>query len=695
MSCASCAANITTFLKKKGLSGVSVNVTTGEVHYEVENDLVSLEEVKEGIAKLGYTVKGDNDSVPFWTLEKKLIVSAVFTFPLLLNHFLMMAGIPFLTSNWMQLALCLPVYTIGFLHFGKSSWAAVRNGATHMDVLIFIGSTAAFFYSLSGMWLGQDKYIFFETSAMIITLVLLGNYLEKRAVKQTTSAIGDLSKLQVEWAKKIMPSGTVVSVEVEEVMPGDWLQVNEGDKVPVDGKVLKGGAHVDESMLTGESLPVPKTADDEVLGGSIVQSGNLTIAATAASRDTVLSKMLELVKSAQQNKPDIQRLADKISAIFVPVVLVISAFTFLFSFFVFGISGQQALLNSIAILVISCPCAMGLATPTAVMVGVGRLAKNGVLIKGAQTLEVFSNIRNFVFDKTGTLTTGDFRIKGIDYAQLAKPEEVNALMLKMERASSHPIARSLVRELEKDGHFKVNSNAIKLSKIKELKGQGVTALDGQGNEYRLGTRRFAVPGLENGSAPLYFSKNQDLQAAIEIEDQLKTEAPKVMQYLLKAGKKTVILSGDSLEKTSAVAKKLNVETWYGEMLPAEKPEVIDRLNAEAPTAMIGDGINDAPALAKATIGVSLSNASQVAMQSAQIILLNGTLDRLPRALAISNATLQTIKQNLFWAFAYNIVAIPVAAMGFLNPMWGALFMALSDVVVIGNSIRLKTRKVGG
>jgi len=693
MSCASCAANITSLLKKKGLSDVSVNITTGEVRYLVENEEVPLSEVKEGIAKLGYTVAGDDNASPFWTLEKKLVAAAAFTLPLLLAHFFQMAGFPFLKNHWLQFAICLPVYAIGFFHFGKSSWAALRNRTTHMDVLIFIGSTAAFVYSIAGTWLGEANYIFFETSAMIITLVLLGNYLEHRAVKQTTSAIEDLSKLQVDWAKKIMPSGTVVSVEVEEIMPGDWLQVNEGDKVPVDGTVLKGSAHVDESMLTGESLPAPKTVDDTVMGGSIVQSGNLNIAATATSRDTVLSKMIELVKSAQRNKPDIQRLADKISAVFVPVVLGISVLTFLVSFFGVGISGQQAVLNSIAVLVISCPCAMGLATPTAVMVGVGRLAKNGVLVKGAQTLEIFSNIRNFVFDKTGTLTTGDFRIKDIEYTGQVNPAEINALMLKMERVSSHPIARSLMLELENENRPKANGNALKLTKIKELKGQGVTALDEQGNEYRLGTRRFAMPGLAKGSAPLYFSKNEQLQATIEIEDQLKAEALQVMKYLRKAGKNPVILSGDSLEKTAAAARELQVETWYGEMLPAEKLEVIDRLNAEAPTAMIGDGINDAPALAKATIGVSLSNASQVAMQSAQVILLNGNLDRLPRALAIAKATLQTIRQNLFWAFAYNIVAIPVAALGFLNPMWGALFMAFSDVVVIGNSIRLKTRKV--
>lgn len=691
MSCASCAANITTFLERKGLHDISVNFSTGEVRFIQGEVEVPLPDIRSGIQKLGYRVAGE-DKEPFWTLRKKLILASVFTLPLLMAHLLMMVGITILHDPWLQFAICLPVYLIGFFHFGKTSWSALRNGTTHMDVLILLGSSAAFIYSVIGAVLNEPNYIFFETSATIITLVLLGNWMEHRAVKQTTTAIEDLSKLQVEWARKVMPSGTVVSIEADEVLPGDWLQVNEGDKIPVDGTVLKGSADVDESMLTGESLPVGKTTDDVVIGGSIITHGNLTIAATATTRDTVLSQMIELVKSAQQKKPSIQRLADRISAIFVPAVLVIAALTFVLSAFVFGIPAQKAMLNSIAVLVISCPCAMGLATPTAVMVGVGRLAKNGILVKGATTLEIFSKIKNFVFDKTGTLTTGDFRIKEITYYD-SNQEEINSLILKMEQRSSHPIAQSILREFEEGGRFSVNGSAAKVSKVRELKGEGVIAEDDQGNTYRLGTRRFAASFLENGDAPLYFSKNDTLLATIEIEDDVKQETAAVMDYLRSEGKVPVILSGDREVKTADVARQLHVEKYYAQQLPADKLKIVGQLTAEAPTAMIGDGINDAPALARATIGVSLSNASQVAMQSAQVILLNGNLDRLPRALAISKATLQTIRQNLFWAFAYNIVAIPVAALGFLNPMWGALFMAFSDVVVIGNSIRLKTRKI--
>lgn len=687
MDCASCAANITRFLEKKGLQKVMVDFSAGEVLFEQPTDEVPLDLITDGINKLGYHVVEDNKK-SFWTLERKLIFTAIFTIPLLGSHLLMMAGVHVLQNAWVQFAICLPVYIVGFLHFGKTSLGALRNGTTHMDILIFIGSSAAFVYSTIGAVMDEPNFLFFETSATIITLVLLGNWFEKRAVKQTTTAIEDLTKLQVEFAKKIMPSGTVVTIEASEVLPGDWLQVNEGDKIPVDGTVLKGSADVDESMLTGESLPVSRLPDDRVLGGSIVSGGSLTIAATATTRDTTLSQMIELVKSAQLNKPDIQRLADRISGVFVPVVLVIAVLTFVVAVLGFGLAPQKAMLNAIAVLVISCPCAMGLATPTAVMVGVGRLAKNGILVKGAQTIEIFADIKNFVFDKTGTLTTGDFRIKNITYHG-GNEAEINAAMLKMEGHSSHPIAQSLVKELSKRS---LNGEA-KISRIKEVKGQGITAQDGDGNTLKIGSHRFVAPTIQAGEATLFFSKNDELLATVEIEDDIKPEAKELMDTLRNAGKTPIMLSGDRKVKTTEVAQKLGIERVYAEQLPADKLGIIQQLNAEAPTAMIGDGINDAPALAQATLGVSLSNASQVAMQSAQIILLNGNLDRLGNALAISTATLQTIKQNLFWAFAYNIVAIPIAAMGFLNPTWGALFMAFSDVVVIGNSIRLKSRKV--
>jgi P-type Cu+ transporter len=692
MTCNNCAASLNRFLERKGLEDVYVNFQTGEVRYQQVAGDISLEEVKQGIHKLGFTVV-EEDAAPrrnWWTLERKLLISAIFTLPLLLHHLLMMAGlhIHLFDNYWIQFAICLPPYAIGFWHFGRSALSSLRGGVPNMDVLIFIGSTAAFVYSLIGTLLWEANYIFYETSATIITLVLLGNWMEKRAVEQTTTAIGELTRLQPEKARKVMPSGTVVMLNRDEVQVGDILQVNEGDKVPLDGLVLTGEASVDESMLTGESLPVEKLPDSRLIGASLVVSGNLRMKVTAAGRDTVLSQMIELVKRAQEDKPPIQRLADKISAIFVPTVVFIALLTVLLGHFAFGLPFNQALMNAIAVLVISCPCAMGLATPTAVMVGVGRLAKNGILVKGGQTLEVFSRIKNAVFDKTGTLTTGKFHIQHIEYHQ-GQEARVNALIHRLEQYSSHPIAQSLTKAME----GRLNGVELELAQVEERKGLGVFAQDQAGNRYAIGSQRILEKSRPENGNHIFLTENGRLLATIEITDELKPEAAEAIRQLKAKGIHPVVLSGDRRGKTEAIAAALGIEEVYAEQLPEQKLHVVERLSNEAPTAMIGDGINDAPALAKATVGVSLSNASQAAIQSAQIVLLNGKLDYLNQALSISSHTVLTIRQNLFWAFSYNIVAIPIAALGFLNPMWGALFMAFSDVIVIGNSIRLKYKRI--
>ncbi len=690
MDCNNCAAGITRFLERKGLEDVFVNFSTKDVRFRQGEQPVPLGDIEAGIRKLGYTVVKTEAAPPFWNLEKKLLVAAVLTAPLLLHHFAMMVGLHWhmMENAWVQLALCLPVYVIGALHFGRSAAGSLRSGVPNMDVLIFMGSTAAFIYSLIGAIASEPDYIFFETAATIITLVLAGNWLEKRAVAQTTTAIGELTRLQVEKARKIMPSGAVVVIDKDDIAKGDLLQVNEGDKIPADGVVIAGSAWVDESMLTGESAPVEKQPGDAVIGASLLQSGNLRMEVRAAGADTVLAQMIELVKTAQQDKPAIQRLADRISAIFVPAVVGIALLTFFIGHFGFDLIAQKALMNAIAVLVISCPCAMGLATPTAVMVGVGRLARNGILVKGGQTVEVLSLIRHIVFDKTGTLTTGEFRVKDIAYHTPDKAR-VHALVHLMEQHSSHPIAQALVHDM----NGRSNGIPLDLVSITEEKGVGVGAQDAQGNLYRIGSSRI-LPGKaskDNGS--IYLTENDKLLAVIELADDIKPDAADAVAFLKKQGVQPIILSGDKAEKTAAVAAALGIDTWYAEQLPAEKLDRIAALSAKAPTAMVGDGINDAPALSRATIGVSLSNASQAAIQSAQVILLDGRLKRLRDALQITHHTVLTIKQNLFWAFSYNIVAIPLAAMGFLSPMWGALFMAFSDIVVIGNSIRLKHKKL--
>lgn len=691
MDCSNCATSISRFLERKGLEEVYVNFQTKEVRFKQDDEKISLEKITAGIHKLGYVVLEDGTKKSWWSLNRKLLFSALFTVPLLLQHLLMMAGIHlhWMENPWVQFSFCLPVFVIGVAHFGVSGWKSLRGGVPNMDVLIIIGSSAAFVYSLVGTLTGQADYIFYETAATIITLVLVGNWLEKRAVEQTTTSIGELTKLQVETARQVMPSGTVVTIDARDIKKGNILQVNEGDKIPADGVIISGNATIDESMLTGESLPVDKNISDGVVGASLLVSGNFQMEVKATGEGSVLGQMIELVKMAQADKPDIQRLADKISAIFVPAVVLISLATILIGHFVFGLSFQQALMNGIAVLVISCPCAMGLATPTAVMVGVGRMAKNGILVKGGQTLEIFAKIKNIVFDKTGTLTTGAFKLKGIQYFT-EEQHKVHALIYQLEKHSSHPIALSLVKEMEN----RQNGLAALELKVSEHRGSGLEGIDPQGNVYRIGSGRPSFDGRPiNSGAHIYLTENDQLLAALEITDDIKEKASEVVNYLKANDIRPYVLSGDKVEKTASIAKAVGIPDYFGEQLPNEKLEVIGRLSQKGYTAMVGDGINDAPALAKATIGVSMSNASQAAIQTAQIVLLNGNLEHLKQAHAISKHTLLTIKQNLFWAFAYNVVAIPIAAMGFLNPMWGALFMAFSDVVVIGNSIRLKRKRI--
>lgn len=691
MDCNNCAMSITRFLERKGLEEVFVNFQTKEVRFRQDEETLSMEQVKSGIHKLGFQVVEEEPQAAWWTFERKLLISAIFTAPLLIGHLLMMAGVhlPWLESAWVQFVLCLPVYTIGFWHFGKSAYHSIKGGVLNMDVLIFTGSTAAFVYSLIGLYLQVPKYIFFETAATIITLVLLGNWMERKAVAKTTTAIEDLSQLQVETANKVMPSGTIVKISKEELSVGDILQVNEGDPIPADGQLLSGQVEVDESMLTGESLPIPKQNGDAVIGSSLLVAGNLQMKVTAIGKDSVLEQMIELVKTAQQDKPEIQRLADRISAIFVPVVLGISVLTFVLGHFVFAFSVQAALMNAIAVLVISCPCAMGLATPTAVMVGVGRMARQGILVKGGQTLELMSRVKQMVFDKTGTLTTGRFKLKEIDYHS-DDQRLIHSLVHKLEQRSSHPLAQSLVSEMTQ----LPNGQSLSFRQIEERKGLGVTAVDEDGNQYEIGSARLlADPAQVSANHQVYLLQNKQLLARIALEDEIRPAAAVTISRLKGLGVEPVILSGDQVAKTAQVAKALQVDHYEGEQLPAQKLTAIEQLRKRGLTAMVGDGINDAPALAKADIGISLGGASQAAIQSAEIVLLRPQLNKILDALVISRHTVKTIKQNLFWAFAYNIVAIPIAAAGYLNPMWGALFMAFSDVIVIGNSILLRSKRL--
>lgn len=684
MHCNNCALSVHKLLEKKGLHDIYVDFANDEVKFRTTN-LSETPKIIKDIEGLGYKVS--EASIPiaekfYEKVENKFYFSLIFTVPLFSHMFL-----PFhiLHNPIVQLSLCIPVYALGCIHFGKSAFNSLKNGIPNMDVLIFIGSSAAFIYSLWGTIqnFGPD-FLFYETAATIISLVLLGNVLEKRSVSQTTSAVKELMKFQELNANKLV-NGVVFTINSQEVIPGDVLVINSGDKIPVDGEIIWGEASINESMLTGESLPVEKTKYDQVIGGTLIEKGAIHILVSKTGKHTVLSQIIDLMKHAQSAKPPIQKLGDQVAAIFVPVVVSIAILTFILAYYSFDLSFQKSMLNAIAVLVISCPCAMGLATPTAVMVGLGRAAKNGILIKGGNTLEEIAKIKYMVFDKTGTLTTGNFKIKKID-AINTSIKKVESIIYGIEAYSNHPIARSLVSELSSKSPEK-----IIFTKVSEEKGVGMTGSDSNGNTYEFGSLQILNSEVDQEDFSLFLKMNGSLIARISIDDEVKPDASKIINTLKKMGIKPILLSGDLKKKCDILATFLGIEEVYAETKPDQKLEIIEKIKKRGKTAMVGDGINDAPALTTSDVGISMSSASQIAIQSAEVILLKNDLSVIDNMLRIGNHTLLTIKQNLFWAFFYNVVAIPIAALGFLNPMVGALAMAFSDVIVIGNSIRLKTK----
>lgn len=694
MDCTNCAVTISRYLQKEGQKDVKVNFIGGEVSFEMA-DGKSKEQLAEGIADLGYQVVNESQTTnlkPKTKIFSNHLQRFLFCLPFTLVLMLHMLPwhIHFLMNPWIQLAICIPVFIAGMGYFGVSAVKSLRRGIPNMNVLIAMGALAAFVYSLTGTLgdLGAD-YIFYETTATIITLVFLGEWVEHKSVETTQKELNKLARQQKVMANMIAfddeHKELIFPIENTKLHVGDLILIKQGEQVPMDCRILWGDVHVNESLLTGESKPVHKTKKEALIGGSLVTGGTVKAQVTAVGKDTVLSNILNLVKQAQGEKPPVQQLADKISAVFVPVVIAISVISFLVNYFGFDVSATSSLMRSIAVLVISCPCAMGLATPAAIAVGLGRAAKNGILFRNARSLELFKNIRTVVFDKTGTLTKGNFQVTAIHSATLAEVE-FRRVIFSLEKYSNHPIAKTITSE------WKIN-DAIQWKKIEEIKGLGIKAEDAAGNTWLLGSHKLAASQTNDSSHTAYLLQNEQLAGWFDMEDEIRTEAKEVISYLHAKNIKTILLSGDSLDRTKKVADALGIDNVYAEKTPEEKLIIIERLNKEAPVAMVGDGINDAPALAKATIGISLSEATQLAVQTAQVVLMNNGIRHLPLALGLGKHTFSTIKGNLFWAFIYNIVAIPIAAIGLLQPGLAALAMGFSDVVLAINSIRLNYRKV--
>jgi len=692
MSCTNCALGIQRALEKEGFHNVNADFTNGEVRFDVADESRLPKAVKR-IESLGYEVKdeiddGEKQKKGLAPIEKKFWFTAIFTIPLILHMFLPFA---ILHDDIFQLIMTIPVFTVGFFHFGRSAWSSLRAGVTNMDVLIFLGSTAAFVYSLIGTIynLGHD-YLFYETSASIISIVLLGNMLEHRSVKKTTSAIDDLVRLQKNTARKLVTEmyegqETIEEVDASLLEEGDRVLVNTGDKIPVDGEIYWGSGSVDESLISGESVPVDKEKGNKVVGGTILVSGTLRVKATATGKDTVLSQIIEMVRDAQKDKPKLQNLADKISMIFVPTVVILAIGTLAFWALGTELPFRDSLMRGIAVLVIACPCALGLAIPTAVVVGLGRSAKSGILIKGGTAVDKLTAVDTVVFDKTGTLTTGNFRVTRLEC--FGKSEDsVRSVLYSMEKHSSHPIAKAITE------HFK-KSGTIRFDQVDEEKGLGIRAVDNDGNRFVAGSYNVASHLTTDDTHQVYLLMNDQLIAWLDLEDEIKPGAAEVVQNLKKKGLKSVLLSGDRQSRCDAIAQSLGIEEVYAEQLPDQKLKVIEQLSRESHVAMVGDGINDAPALAKAHVGISMSDATQVAVKSAEVVLLKGDLSLLEKAFGTTRTTRRTIKENLFWAFFYNVSAIPLAMIGLLTPIVAAFAMAASDVVVILNSLRLKRRRL--
>ena len=715
MTCSNCALSVNKVLSKQGMQKVQVNAITGEVIFDNPEAISALDIAKKNISDLGYKVVDETlGSLP----EKKKFLESYldkfwfclpFTLVLMVGHWAMSFGFHFLHNAWLQMAICLPVFVVGMNFFGRSAYKSLTRGIPNMNVLIALGASAAFVYSLIGTISGDMNKIFYETAASIITIVFFGNWMEDYSVEKTEKAIQEMTKVQKVMANMIAyddaHNENIFPVENTHLKVGDLILIKTGEQVPMDCKILSGEAEVNEAIISGESAPLFKKQGDILIGGSVLANGTVKCYVTATGKDTVMNGIVTMMKQAQGQKPPVQLLADKISAIFVPLVVSIALLTIGINFFFMHNSFEESLMRSIAVLVISCPCAMGLATPAAIAVGLGRAAKHGILYTQTESMELFAQIKQIVFDKTGTLTTGDFRVSEFQVTgyhlhepgignretldnvsdQKLTTTDFQKIVYSLEKFSNHPIAKSIAKEWK-------TTEVIKWKKVEEIKGLGMKATDKDGNIYMIGSAKIDESIIDK-SHHLYVKKNDTLIGWIDIADEIREEAKAVIAFCKQEGIKTILLSGDNLAKCKVVGDALGIDEIIAEQTPQQKLDAIERLCKTTPTVMVGDGINDAPALAKATISISLSSASQLAIQSASVVLMNNGLQKLPMAMQLGRHTYNTVKGNLFWAFFYNIIAIPFAAFGLFTPTAGALLMGCSDVVLAINSLRLNWKRV--
>lgn len=639
----------------------------------------------------------------FEKLKRDLIISFIFTLPVFLGS---MFHLPFLREGFVQLVLTTPVQFITGWRFHRLAFTALKHGQANMNSLVSLGTNAAYFYSLAMLLFGHEgSHFYFETSAVIITLILFGRTLEERAKAKTSDAIQRLIQMQPKTAL-VFRDGREIEIPIDEVKIGDIVIVRQSEKIPVDGVIIDGTCSIDESMITGEPIPVDKTSGDRVIGGTIVLSGFVRIEAKAVGKESLLSQIIKLIQEAQTGKPPVQRLADKISAIFVPTVLTIAVLTFLL-WMIFGGNLSIALSNAIAVLIIACPCALGLATPTAIMVATGRAAREGILLRNVEKLEELNRIQILFTDKTGTLTQGKPEVNRVQYFDMPE-KEVLRLVGSAEKYSEHPLARAILRHCMREGvnleepvQFQVIAGGGVRAKVRDSQGIERDILIGSGK--LIEKNKINLPEIFSDIATtVYASIDGKVQAVFYITDPIRQETPETIEELKKMGVEITILTGDNPQTARAIAEKLGIKQYFAGVLPNEKAKIVRKYRVEERkiVGMIGDGINDAPALAEANIGIAMGSGTDIAIHTADVTLMKGGLKGVPSLIKLSKLTLKTIKENLFWAFIYNIIGIPIAAgvlylFGgpLLNPMIASLAMSLSSVSVVSNSLRLKRRKI--
>ncbi|MFQ1005203.1 heavy metal translocating P-type ATPase [Gilliamella sp. CG22] len=711
MSCASCVSRVEKAIKKvDGVIDVSVNLATEKATVKA-NSNVNLATLMSAVDKAGYhAVKMTDQQTHAKDTEKQaslwpIVVSILFAIPFVLPMLLEPFGFHLMMPAWLQFILASIVQFGLGAKFYRSGFSALKAFTGNMDLLVAIGTSAAYGLSLYQLITGHYDHLYFESSVVIITLILVGKWLESRAKHQTTQAIEALSALRPEVAL-VRQGDHEISLPISQVKVNDIVVIKPGERIPVDGIIMEGTSSSDESMLTGESFPVNKTVNDVVTGGTINGEGLIIVKTTAIQSDSKLSKIIEMVESAQAKKAPIQRIVDRISAIFVPVILIIALITLLAWGIIYH-DWQQALLHAVAVLVIACPCALGLATPTAIMVGTGVAARQGILIKDAEALEILHNVNTVAFDKTGTLTEGKPDLVEIDVVGTETPDQILSLAASMQAGSEHPLAKAMLSKAKKYDYAK---------NITSVTGSGVMATI-DNTEYYLGSLRWMkslnayfvnmddkIDELTSKGYTISFLAKQQAEDSVVIlalfgfADVIKPEARNAIDALHQLHVNTVMLTGDNQQVANYVGQQLNLDKVIAEVLPQDKANYIYQLQKESHTntnnqvAMVGDGINDAPALAAADIGIAMGTGTDVAMHTASITLMRGNLYLIADAIDISRRTYNKIKQNLFWAFFYNLIGIPLAAFGFLNPMIAGAAMALSSVSVVTNALLLKRWK---